>query len=144
MAYTLRTVQIHFAGETPAAVINAPAVVVEYLRPIFKTLDADREHFVILALNTKNSVTGFKVVSTGGVSATSVDAKTLFRDALGLGAASLVLAHSHPSGDPTPSRDDIALTRKLVAGGELLDVKIHDHVIMAGAAFVSFAERGLL
>ena len=62
-----------------------------------------------------------------------------------MGAASLVLAHNHPSGDPTPSREDIALTRKLTEGGKLLDINIHDHIILGGgAAFVSFAERVIL
>jgi len=146
MAYSLQTVKVRFVGE-PAVkrVASSPSEAVALLRPIFDELDADREHFVILALNSANRATGFKVISTGSTNASLADPRTLFRDAIALGAASLVLAHNHPSGDPTPSREDIALTRKLAEGGKLLDINIHDHIILgADAAFVSLAERGIL
>ncbi len=124
---------------------SSPAEAAEILRDIFEGLDADREHFVILALTSTNRATGFKVISTGATNASLADPRTLFRDAIALGAASLILAHNHPSGDPTPSREDIALTRKLVDGGRLLDIKIHDHIILGGdATVVSLAERGIL
>jgi DNA repair protein RadC len=148
MAYSLQTVKVRFVGERVAKRASSPAEAVEFLRPIYADLDADREHFVILALNAVNHVTGFKVVSTGAVSASLVDPRNLFRDAIALGAVSLILAHNHPSGDPTPSREDIALTRKLAEAGRLLDIVIHDHVVLGvgpeGERFVSFAERGLL
>jgi DNA repair protein RadC len=90
-------------------------------------------------------VRGYKVVATGGQAATTVDAKTLFRDALLLGAAAVVLAHNHPSGDPTPSRDDLRLTRQLTEAGKLLDIRVHDHLVLgAGARYVSLASLGRL
>ena len=145
MAYTLQTTKVRFVGERPTRGASSPAEAVEILWEIFEGLDADREHFVILALNSTNRATGFKVISTGATNASLADPRTLFRDAIALGAASLILAHNHPSGDPTPSREDIALTRKLAEGGKLLDINIHDHIILGGnAAFVSLAERGIL
>jgi DNA repair protein RadC len=85
------------------------------------------------------------VISTGSTNSSLAEPRTLFRDAIALGAASLILAHNHPSGDLTPSREDIALTRKLTEGGKLLDINIHDHIILGGdSAFVSLAERGIL
>ena len=145
MAYTLQTTKVRFVGERPTRGASSPAEAVEILWEIFEGLDADREHFVILALNSTNRATGFKVISTGAMNASLADPRTLFRDAIALGAASLIMAHNHPSGDPTPSREDIALTRKLVEGGKLLDINIHDHIILGGdAAFVSLAERKIL
>jgi DNA repair protein RadC len=140
-----RPVKVRFVGERAAKRASSPAEAVEFLRPIYADLDADREHFVILALNAVNHVTGFKVVSTGAVSASLVDPRNVFRDAIALGAVSLILAHNHPSGDPAPSREDITLTRKLAEGGRLLDVHVHDHVIIGNGteAWRSLAEAGL-
>jgi DNA repair protein RadC len=146
--YSLKTVRVHFVGEPATKRASSPSEAIALLRPIYADLDADREHFVILALSASNDAIGFKVVSTGATSASLVDPRNLFRDAIALGAASLILAHNHPSGDPSPSREDITLTRKLVEAGRLLDITIHDHVILGsgpeGDRFVSFAERGLI
>jgi DNA repair protein RadC len=101
VSYRLRTVTLKL-GEPPAAKIGSPENALAFLRPIYADLDGDREHFVFLALDTQNGVRGYKVVATGGQAASVVDAKTLFRDALLLGAAAIVIAHNHPSGDPTP------------------------------------------
>jgi len=144
--YRLRTVRVGVVREPAPRRLyaNGPTEAVAILRPLYAELDGDREHFAILALNTQNVVVGFKVVSTGGTAGSLVDARNLFRDALLLGALSLILAHNHPSGDPTPSREDIRLTRQLVEGGRLLDMPIRDHVVLGDDAFMSFAEKGLL
>ena len=142
VAYRLRTVTLRLA-EPPAHRLGDPASALAYLHPIFAALDGDREHFVLLALDAQNGVRGYKVVATGGQSATTVDAKTTFRDALLLGAAAVILAHNHPSGDPAPSREDLRLTRQLVDAGKLLDIRVHDHVILGhGEQYVSLAARG--
>jgi len=144
--YRLRTVtfSVHEASAELTA-CNTPEAAVAYLRPIFAGMDADREHFVILTLDTKNHVRGFKVVSSGGRAASLVDPKTLFRDALALGASSLILAHNHPSGDPDPSPEDRALTLKLVQCGKLLEMPVHDHIILGdGSQFVSLAAMGFI
>jgi DNA repair protein RadC len=74
-----------------------------------------------------------------------VDAKVLYRDAILLGAAAIIVGHNHPSGDPTPSREDLRLTADLVKAGELLGIKVHDHLILGGPGrSASLAERGQL
>ena len=144
LRYRLRTVTLKL-GEPPAATVSAPEAALNFLRPIFAGLDGDREHVVLLALDSQNHVRGFKVVATGGQAASIVDAKTIFRDALLLGAAALILAHNHPSGDPAPSADDVRLTRRLVDAGKILDLRVHDHLVLGDQGrYVSLANSGQL
>ena len=102
------------------------------------------EKFIALALNTKNHVTAVLPVSSGSLNASIVHPRELFQRAILANAASIIVCHNHPSGDPTPSPEDIALTRKLVEAGELLDIPILDHVILGYGRYVSFKERGLI
>lgn len=146
--YTVRsrTITLHVC-ESPGDVphVPDPESAIPILRGIFETLDADREHFVILACDAKNRMRGFKVVSTGSTSRSVVDPKNVFRDALALGAFRLLLAHNHPSGDPEPSPDDVATTRRLVSGGSLLGIPVTDHIILGdGERWVSLLRRGCL
>jgi DNA repair protein RadC len=85
-------------------------------------------------------------VSVGTLTASLVHPREVFGPAVREGAASLLLTHNHPSGDPTPSREDLRLTRQLLEAGKLLDVQVHDHVIVGNGtdAWISLAERGLL
>jgi DNA repair protein RadC len=145
--YRLKTFTVPAAHEGRPATkrLQDPAAAAVLLREIFAELDQDREHFVIIALDAQNNARGFKVCSTGTQTATLADAKGIFRDALALGAASLILAHNHPSGDPTPSREDLRLTKQLVDGGKLLELPIHDHIILgAGERFTSLAQTGAM
>ena len=142
LRYRLRTVTLKL-GEPPAATVSSPENALAFLLPIFADLDEDREHAVMLALDSQNRVRGFKVVSTGSQSASLVDPKTLFRDALLLGAAAIILAHNHPSGDPTPSREDLRLTHQLSQAGKILDLRVHDSMILGDCGrYVSLADRG--
>ena len=84
------------------------------------------------------------MVAIGTMDTILVHPREVFRAAIAEAAAGIILVHNHPSGDPTPSADDQAVTRQLVAAGELLDVPVYDHVIVAGDRFTSFATRGLL
>ena len=102
------------------------------------------EKFIALALNTKNHVTAVLPVSSGSLNASIVHPRELFQRAILANSASLILAHNHPSGDPTPSPEDIALTRKLVEAGQLLDLPVIDHVILGYGRYASFKEKGLL
>ena len=102
------------------------------------------EKFIALALNTKNHVTAVLPVSSGSLNASIVHPRELFQRAILANCASLILAHNHPSGDPTPSPEDIALTRKLIDAGLLLDIPILDHVILGYGKYSSFKEMGLL
>ena len=102
------------------------------------------EKFIALALNTKNHVTAVLPVSSGSLNASIVHPRELFQRAILANCASLILAHNHPSGDPVPSPEDIALTRKLIDGGLLIDIPILDHVILGYGKYSSFKEMGLL
>jgi DNA repair protein RadC len=103
----------------------------------------DREHFVALVLDGRNRVVGFNVVSIGSLTAALVHPREVFKAAILSNAAALILVHNHPSGDPTPSTEDRALTARLRQCGELLGISVLDHVVIGDdGQFVSLAEEG--
>jgi DNA repair protein RadC len=108
--------------------------------------DDDREHFGVLLLDSQNGVNAYHEVSVGSLSASIVHPREVFRAAILGGAAHLILVHNHPSGDTTPSKEDVHLTRQLVEGAKLLGLKIHDHVILGNGSgeHLSLAARGLM
>lgn len=103
-----------------------------------------REHFLVLLLNARHEVTGIETVSIGSLNASIVHPREVFKPAILASAASVVLVHSHPSGDPEPSEEDLAITKRLVEVGELLGIGVLDHVIVATRGTVSFRARQLL
>jgi DNA repair protein RadC len=103
----------------------------------------EREELHVLLLDTRCGVIGQERVYVGNVSAALVRIGELFTEAVRRNAASVLLAHCHPSGDPTPSPDDLHLTAEAVAVGRLLDIPVIDHLVIAGSAFVSLRERGV-
>jgi DNA repair protein RadC len=111
-------------------------------RAIYESLDADKEHFVVLALNQKHRLIGYKHVSTGTLTASLVHPREVFTAALELRAAALIFVHNHPSCDPLPSSEDIEVTRRLKSCGELLGFRILDHVILGRDEIYSFSDRG--
>jgi len=112
--------------------------VFEYVRTTVEGLD--REHFCILLLNSRNQVMGKEVVSVGSLDASIVHPREIFKNCIKKSAASIVLVHNHPSGDPTPSDDDLEITKRLVEAGKLLGIHVLDHVVVARASFVSMRE----
>ena len=102
------------------------------------------ERFHVLYLDRKNRIISDDLLSTGTVDHVPVYPREVIKRALMLNASALILIHNHPSGDPTPSPEDIHLTRKLVEAGELLDIPILDHVVLGYARYASFKEKGLL
>ena len=102
------------------------------------------EKFVALALSTKNHVIAVLPVSSGSLNASVVHPREVFQRAILANCASLILAHNHPSGDPSPSPEDIALTRKLIDAGRFLDIPVIDHIVLGYGRYVSFKECGLL
>ena len=104
--------------------------------------DEPSEVFVILCLSTKCRVMAFHEVSRGTLDATLVYPRDVFKAAILASAASIVLAHNHPSGDATPSIDDLRLTDRLVAGGRILGIPIADHLIIGDGTWVSLRDRG--
>ena len=147
MAYRLKTFRVQFVAEPGEFPTGSPCrsseEVQSLARAIYATLDADKEHFVLLVLNNKNRVNGFKVVSTGSLTASLVHPREVWRAALHLCAAAVVFVHNHPSGDPAPSREDIAFTRRMAKACEVVGIELVDHMVVgAGGAFVSMKARG--
>jgi DNA repair protein RadC len=102
------------------------------------------EMFKILLLNVRGEMIGRELVSSGCISSSIVDAREVFRPAVRRGAAGVVLVHNHPSGNPTPSPQDVEVTKRLVAAGEVLGVNVLDHLIIGDRCFVSFRRENLM
>ena len=122
--------------------IGGPADVFRHFHPILR--HACQECFIVLLLDGRQRVLGKQVISRGTLTASLVHPREVFRPALAACAASLVLVHNHPSGDPTPSAEDRAVTQRLVEAGELLGVRVVDHIVVAEGGFVSLRDEGLL
>lgn len=123
--------------------ISTPEDVIELCACQFRGLD--REHFWALALNTKNQLLKMVEVSVGSLNASIVHPRELFKDAVKVSAASMVVVHNHPSGDPTPSGADIQLTRRLVKAGDVLGIEVLDHVVIGdGGEHASLRDLGLM
>jgi len=121
--------------------ISSPADVDRLLRGRIANLD--RENFVVVLLNTKNEVIGTPTVSVGTLSASLVHPREVFKPAIRASAASVILAHNHPSGKVEPSREDREVTRRLGEAAEILGIEVLDHVIV-GDGYFSMKERGML
>ena len=102
------------------------------------------EVFYVLTLNTQSRVVSCQEVTRGILNSSLVHPREVFRLAIAEGAAGIVVVHNHPSGDPTPSGDDRAVTKQLVDAGRIIDIPVYDHVVIGGSRYVSFAEAGLL
>ena len=149
-------------GEAKAAQIQAALELGKRLvaaqpeeRPVIRSADdvarllqsemglLDQEHMRVLLLNTRNQVLAANDVYRGSVHTAVVRIGELFREALRHNAPAIILAHNHPSGDPKPSPDDVAMTLQVIEAGELLDVEVLDHVVIAHGGFVSMKQQGL-
>jgi len=130
-----------FTGQ-PRPVIKSPGdaagLVMEEMRHL------DREHFRALLLNTRNQVIANDEVSIGTLNTSSVHPRELFRNAIKRSAASLVLVHNHPSGDATPSKEDLDVTRRLSEAGKIIGIEVLDHIIIGDNKFTSFKAEGLI
>lgn len=126
----------------PEPVLDGPEAVSRHLTPLLSGLD--REHFVVLALDARNRPIGANTVSIGSVSASLVHPREVMKFAILANASSIILAHNHPSGDVSPSRDDIELTRRLVEAGTLIGIDVLDHLVLSDGDFLSLKEKGLM
>lgn len=130
------------AGAAARPVVSRPqdaaALMMESMRHL------EQEQFQVILLDVKNHVLGIELISMGGVADVSAHPREVFRPAIRRNASAVILCHNHPSGDPSPSPDDTALTARLKAAGDLLGVDVLDHVIIGDNRYASFRERGLL
>lgn len=125
----------------PSTLLSSPGQVFEYLRE--RIGREKQEHFTILCLDTKNNLI-VEDVSVGTVNASLVHPREVFKKAILNNSSHVILAHNHPSGDPTPSEEDILTTRRLVESGRILGISVADHMIVSQNSFVSMRERGML
>lgn len=131
------------ALERPAAgaVIHGPD---DVLAQVGDLVQARREHFEVLLLNARHELQRRETISIGSLNASIVHPREVFLQAILHSAASIVLVHNHPSGDPEPSEEDLSITRRLVEVGDLVGIGVLDHVIVASRGVVSFRSRELL
>ena len=134
-----RRMQVASPNERP--VINSPADAAALLMGEMAHLE--QEHLRLLLLDTKNRVLATPTVYQGNINTMVVRIAELFREAIRHNSSGFIVAHNHPSGDPTPSPEDVQMTRQIVQAGELLGVEVLDHVIIGNGRFVSLKERGL-
>ncbi|HSB05170.1 MAG TPA: DNA repair protein RadC [Thermodesulfobacteriota bacterium] len=106
--------------------------------------DKAREHFKLILLNSRNKKIGISNVSIGTLQTSLVHPREVFKEAITHSAASVILAHNHPSGDPEPSEDDLKITKKLAESGKILGIEVVDHIIVGKNKFYSFREKGLI
>jgi len=123
-------------------VIRDPADAADLLMPALR--DLTQEQFTGLFLNTKGEVLKTERITVGTLDSSLISPRDLFRKALGWGSASVIVAHNHPSGDPTPSQEDITVTKRLVQAGEYVGISVLDHLIIGDGRWVSLKERGLM
>jgi DNA repair protein RadC len=104
----------------------------------------DKEYFKVVMLNVKNRVISVENISIGSLNSSIVHPREVFKPAIKRSSAAVILVHNHPSGDTTPSREDIEITRRLVEAGKILGIEVLDHIIFGNSDYLSFKEKGLL
>ncbi|MFH1486235.1 MAG: DNA repair protein RadC [Chloroflexota bacterium] len=146
-----KAAQVHAALELGKRLVSAQPEersVVRCPQDVANLLSAEmglleQEQLRVILLNTKNQVMAVPEVYRGNVGASLIRVGELFREAVRHGCPALIVVHNHPSGDPTPSREDADITRQIVAAGRLLDIEVLDHIIIGQQRYVSLKEKGL-
>lgn len=122
--------------------VKGPEDVASYAMPLLRF--EEKENFGVVLLNIKNQILSMPIVSIGSLTSSIVHPREVFKVAFQGTAASIVLVHNHPSGDPTPSPEDISVTRRLIKVGQLMDIPVLDHVVIGDNRYVSLKEQGLI
>jgi len=122
--------------------LGSPKEVVDYLRE--KIGKEKKEYFLILSLDARSNLINIKTISIGSLDANIVHPREVFKKAIECSAASVILVHNHPSGDPEPSEDDLEITKRLTEAGKLLGITVLDHIIITKNGFLSFKDKKLI
>jgi DNA repair protein RadC len=128
--------------DTETVTVSSVQSITEVLKG--ELLHADRERLLCLMLNCRHKIIGLEVISIGTLTASLAHPREIFKGAIIKGAAGIILAHNHPSGDPSPSEEDIRLTKRVSQAGQLLGVDVLDHIIIAETGHYSFKTSGVL
>lgn len=123
--------------------ISSPEDIYNTFQEVLTLEDQSEEVFAMITLDTKNKITGVFEVSRGTVNASMVHPREVFKRALAVNATSIIIAHNHPSGDTKPSKEDEIITNRLKDAGDIIGIKVLDHIIV-GDNYMSFRESGLL
>lgn len=126
------------------AKIRAPHETYMTINEMTKHFDANKEHLFLFCLDTKNQIKSTDIISIGTLNANIVHPREIFYAAIVNRSASIILAHNHPSGDPTPSQEDIAVTEKIIKGRKMLGIDVLDHVIIGKGQYVSLKDEGII
>jgi DNA repair protein RadC len=121
--------------------IRSPADIAQLLMAEMSHLE--QEHFKVLTMDTRNRVLADTTLYIGSLNASHIRVGEVFREAVKRNAAAIIVVHNHPSGDPTPSPEDVEVTRHIYAAGEMIDIELLDHLIIGQQRFISLRERGL-
>ena len=122
---------------------TSPSDAVDIVNAVFDLENLPKEHFVILCLSTKNTVVGAHIVHIGTVNASMVSPRDVFQLAILNNASSIIAFHNHPSGNPTPSKEDKGITLRLKQAGELLGIELLDHIVVGNGRYKSLREEGV-
>lgn len=122
--------------------VTSPSIAANYVLSEMSVLE--QEHFRIMTLNTKKEINFIREISKGTINMTIVHAREVFRAAISDNAHSIILLHNHPTGDPSPSKEDIGLTKNLIEASKIIGIDILDHIIIGDNRYFSFLEEGLL
>lgn len=123
--------------------IQTPGDVFNIAQNVIRANEYAEENLWLITLDTKNNITGIFTVSTGSLNASIVHPREVFKRAVLQNAASIILCHNHPSGDPTPSQDDIVTTKRIYDAGKILGIELLDHIIVGNNEYISLKERGV-
>lgn len=130
------------SNEEPKPTVKSPEDAIKVVKNKLK--GKKKEHFLVLSLNTRNHLINDHTISIGSLDSSIVHPREVFKEAISSSAASVIFIHNHPSGDPTPSEDDIKLTKRLIETGEILGIDVLDHIIMCDNDYLSMKGKNLL
>lgn len=145
VCYKLRTFQVRAVASDDHGTATGPAQLAEIARGVLDGLDADQEHFILFAMNSRNKVTGYKHLFSGSQDQCAVYPAMVMRAALNLGAVGLAMVHNHPSGEVSPSGEDRALCRRMVQAARTIDLRLMDSLVIGSQGrYYSASEAGEL
>lgn len=130
--YNTQIVKEYAKNYAASKFIKSPDAVIDIANEVLDIQNKTQEHFIMLALNTKNAVIGIHTVHIGSLNISVVHPRDVFQRAILNNAGAIMVLHNHPSGDPTPSNEDIEVTRRLIDAGEILGIDVLDHIIIGG------------